>query len=77
LCGRHPDGALEIWVKAPPEGGKANAEVIALLARALGVRRDAVELVTGTRSRHKVVKIHGLAAAELTARLDALLAAEG
>ncbi len=40
-------GSLKIDVTAPPEGGKANDAVIALLAKALGVAKSDVEIVRG------------------------------
>ncbi len=62
-------GSLKIDVTAPPEGGKANDAVIALLAKALGVAKGDVEIVRGRRSRDKLVRVHGLTEDELTARL--------
>jgi len=62
-------GSLKISVTAPPEGGKTNDAVIALLAKELGVAKSDVEIVRGLRSRDKLVRVHGLAEDELTARL--------
>lgn len=45
---------------APPEKGRANARVIALLAESLGVATDAVEVVSGHTSPAKVVEVTGL-----------------
>ncbi len=63
-------GSLKIDVTAPPEGGKANDAVIALLAKALGVAKSDVEIVRGLRSRDKLVRVHGLTDDELMARLS-------
>lgn len=41
---------LKVRVKAPPENGKANDAVRELLARALGVPLNAVELALGAQS---------------------------
>ncbi|MGD8394878.1 MAG: DUF167 domain-containing protein [Candidatus Eiseniibacteriota bacterium] len=73
LRGRRPDGALEIWVKAAPEGGKANAEVIAVLARALGVPRQAIDIVTGSSGRQKLLRIEGLTPVALAERVETAL----
>lgn len=52
---------LVIGVAAPPEGGKANAATIKLLARLCGVAASALTLVGGATSRRKVLDIHGQA----------------
>jgi uncharacterized protein (TIGR00251 family) len=73
-----PDGrdstgwALKLSVGAPPEDGKANAAVIALLAAALGVAKSAISVVSGATGRRKLVEIRG-EETRLRAALDALL----
>jgi uncharacterized protein (TIGR00251 family) len=68
-----PDGmALKLAVGAPPEDGKANAAVIALLAETLGVAKSAISVVSGATDRRKLVEIRG-EPADLRAALDALL----
>ena len=64
--------ALKVAVNAPPEDGKANAAVVALLADQLGVAKAAVSVVAGATDRRKLVEIRGEPAA-LQARLAALL----
>ena len=51
------DGKVRIWVTAPPDKGKANKAVIALVAEALDVPKSAVELMRGETAREKVLKI--------------------
>jgi uncharacterized protein (TIGR00251 family) len=53
------DGRIKIAVTSPPVDGEANAAVIELLARRLGVARGNVEIVAGASSRRKTVKITG------------------
>jgi|GEM_PF-3959109 len=48
--GTHGD-VLKLQVAAPPVDGGANAEIVAFLARALGVRKDQVELAAGATGR--------------------------
>ena len=48
---------LKLKVRAVPEGGKANRAVEKLLAKALGVPKSAVRVVTGETSRIKGVDI--------------------
>jgi len=65
IAGRLPDGTLRVKVAAPPEKGKANAELCAFLARHFDVPKSAVRLVSGETSHHKVVRIEGLDAARM------------
>jgi len=53
-------GALKVAVTAPPEKGKANAAVIALLSKELGVRKSQIEIVAGRTTRLKTLRIRGL-----------------
>lgn len=66
--------ALRVAVSEPPVAGAANAACVRSLARALGVRREAVELDPGSRGRRKRVRVRG-DAASLEARLRHLAAA--
>ena len=50
---------LKIRVSAPPEGGKANKAICALLASALGVRPADVEIVSGHASAEKTARVRG------------------
>ena len=51
------NGALLVKVTAAPEKGKANAAVIALLAKAIGVPKSAFELVNGDTDRNKSFRL--------------------
>jgi len=62
---------LRMRVKAVPDKGKANAAVIALLAKALGVPKSAMTLVSGDTARLKTIQIEGDPAA-LAAGVDEL-----
>ncbi len=50
---------LVVKVAAPPEGGKANAATIKLLAKCCGVAAGALSLVSGAAGRRKVVDVRG------------------
>lgn len=52
-------GALRVRVGAPPAAGAANAACVNALAKALGVRRSAVQLDPGARNRRKRVHVDG------------------
>ena len=51
------DGRIKIAVTAPPVDGEANAAVIALLAKELGIARGSVEVIAGASSRRKTLRI--------------------
>ncbi len=50
-------GVLSAKVRAKPVDGAANAAVLALLARALGVPKTSLELLRGATSREKVFQL--------------------
>lgn len=72
VVGRHGD-ALKVRVAAPPEQGRANQAVQALLAEVLGVKEAQVELVGGGASRTKRLKVTGVDAADLDRLLELAL----
>ena len=55
------DGAVLIkaWVTAPPEGGRANARLLALLAKTWKVRKAALEVASGAKERRKSILVRG------------------
>ncbi len=61
---RHGD-RLKLAVTAPPVDGEANAAVIELVAKALGVSRAAVAISAGHSSRRKTVTVRGIDVAAL------------
>jgi uncharacterized protein len=58
-----------VRVGAPPERGKANEAVLALLAEVLAVPRSSVALVSGGGSRDKIVELAGIEPDEIDRRL--------
>lgn len=52
-----PDGNWQAKVKAPPVDGKANEELIALVAKQFGCRKAAVRIKAGASGREKLVKV--------------------
>ncbi|MGA7686610.1 MAG: DUF167 domain-containing protein [Terriglobales bacterium] len=61
--------ALKVALTAPPVNGKANAACIEFFARLLKVPRSSVTIASGETSRNKVVRVQGLSAEEVHARL--------
>ena len=53
------NGRLLVSVTAPPERGKANQAVVALLAARLSVPKSGISIVKGASSRTKSVRIEG------------------
>ena len=51
------DGRLRIRLAAAPENGKANAELISFLSGALGCPKRDLRLVSGEKSRLKVIAL--------------------
>jgi uncharacterized protein YggU (UPF0235/DUF167 family) len=66
-----PDGGYVAHVTAPPVDGAANDALRRLVAKAAGVAPSRVTVVRGQRSRQKVVRVDGLAEADLRARIGA------
>jgi len=61
--------SLKLRVRAPAEGGKANAAVIKVLARGLDVPPQALEIVSGAASARKVIEVDTLSEVEVRHRL--------
>jgi uncharacterized protein (TIGR00251 family) len=68
IAGVHGD-RLKVEVAAPPERGKANEALRALLADALGLPRTGVELTSGQASQDKAVRLAGIGPDEVRRRL--------
>ena len=64
------DYVLCIKITAPPVDGAANSAIIKFIADALGVRKSQVELVSGEKSREKVLKVMGISKMDIRARLS-------
>lgn len=61
--------ALKLALTAPPLEGRANAACIEFLANILEVPRASVTIAAGHNSRNKVIRIAGLTAEQVRARL--------
>lgn len=58
IVGKMDDGTIKIRVKAVPEKGKANKEVVEILAKEYGVSKSDVEIVGGAVDQIKLIKIN-------------------
>ena len=52
-----PDGSWSAQLKAPPVDGKANEELVALVAREFGSAKSAVSIKSGASGRLKLVHV--------------------
>jgi hypothetical protein len=68
IAGTHGD-ALKVQLHARPVDGAANRELVAVVAATLAVRLAAVSILSGAQGREKRLRIEGVDAALVTARL--------
>jgi uncharacterized protein len=57
ICGLYGD-ALKIKVKAPPVDGKANKEIVKVLAELIDVPTQDIEILHGSTGQKKLVEIN-------------------
>jgi hypothetical protein len=69
ICGLL-DNMLKVKVSAAPEKGKANECLIKFLAKQLGVKKNAVNIISGTTSPVKNVKVSGMTVDMLMKKLN-------
>ena len=55
-----PDGTWTAKLKSPPVDGKANKELVALVAEHFQCRKASVTIKAGTTGRTKLVKVEAL-----------------
>lgn len=67
------NGRLKVRLQAPPVEGKANKELLKLLARSLGLSKGQVRLKSGERSRDKTVLLAGIPTTDARNRLKKAL----
>ncbi|MBS1723022.1 MAG: DUF167 domain-containing protein [Armatimonadetes bacterium] len=60
---------VRVYVTAPPVEGEANAAVIEVLAKSLGIAKSKLSIVRGEASRNKLVSIEGIEPDEVAQRL--------
>ena len=59
LLEQKDDGTWLAQLKSPPMDGKANEELIALVAQRFGCRKSDVEIKSGASGRVKLVRVEG------------------
>ena len=63
------DNALLVRLNAPPVEGAANAELVEVIAKALGVPKRSVTIDSGERSRLKRIRVGGVTVGEVRSKL--------
>ena len=69
LCGLL-DGMLKIKISAAPEKGKANQALVGFLAKKLGVKKNAVSIISGQTNPVKQVQVLGISTETLLKKLN-------
>lgn len=64
IAGWHGD-AIKVRLTAVPEDGRANEALVELLATAFARPHRSIRIISGARSRTKIVEIDGIAAADV------------
>ncbi|HUK27960.1 MAG TPA: DUF167 family protein [Candidatus Acidoferrales bacterium] len=65
-----PDGTLTLHVTAAPDKGKANREIVKLLAKKLGAASSQVRIVSGLHSNLKMIQVNGISKTEIARLLE-------
>lgn len=63
------DDVLKVKLTSPPVEGRANKELVAILADLLRVRKADITIVAGRTGRDKLVEVAGLDSDEIRRRL--------
>lgn len=63
------DGMLKVRVSAAPEKGKANKCLLEFLGKQLGVKKNALSIISGQTSPVKHIKVLGISGETLVRRL--------
>lgn len=72
IAGRQ-DGALKLKVTAQPVDGAANEACLKLLTKALKLRKSQLEILTGEKSRKKIVLVKDINKKDLEEKINNIL----
>ncbi len=59
IVGPYGDG-LKVRLTSPPVEGRANVEVIEVLAKEFGISKKDVEIISGKKSKNKIIRLKGV-----------------
>ena len=61
---------LKVRIKSPPENGKANKAVCILIADILGLKKNAVSVISGNTNSKKIVAVLGVSLDTVRSKLS-------
>jgi len=59
------EGKVRAHLQSPPLDGRANEELVRLIAASFGLRRAGISLVRGSKSREKVLELENISDEQL------------
>jgi uncharacterized protein (TIGR00251 family) len=59
ITGTYGNG-LKVKLTSPPVEGKANTELIEILAKEFKIRKKDIEILSGKKSKNKIVRLCGI-----------------
>jgi uncharacterized protein (TIGR00251 family) len=74
IYGQGDSAALKLSLAAPPLEGRANQAAIEFFASLLKIPNSQVQILTGEKSRSKIIRIETRTAKEITAAIHSLTA---
>jgi len=63
-------GLLKVCVTAPPEKGRANKALEALLSNILNIPKSKIHIIRGVTSHRKVIEVAGVDSVEVQLRIE-------
>ena len=60
---------VKVYVTAAPEKGRANKAAVEVIAQRIGVPKATISIVSGERSRKKLLRVEGLSSEDVRRRL--------
>jgi uncharacterized protein (TIGR00251 family) len=67
------DGTIKVRLTAPPVEGKANEALIKYFSGILEIPRSRIEILSGLKSRNKLVSIQGMDSVEIYNKLNGIV----
>ncbi len=65
--------ALKVALTSPPVDGRANEACVDFLSKFLNVPRSSVTIAAGETNRNKVIRVSGVSAAQIEAKLRGVI----
>lgn len=72
IVGMDEDGALQVYLTEPADEGRADAQLIGVVAEALDVEPEQVAIVVGHERPSKIVSVRGVSTGWVEQHLTAL-----